>query len=130
MRLWACAICLALSACASKTPANPIPDLSVTGDMAVPDDLASPSDMKVHADSAHPADLPLSADMSLLSCAGLAATCGASGNESCCDSPVVTGGVFLRSDDVGDGGADAGSYNDPSDPATISDSASTNTRSR
>jgi formylglycine-generating enzyme required for sulfatase activity len=48
------------------------------------------------------------------SCTGLAATCGPGGNESCCDSPVVTGGTFYRSyDSVG--------YDDMSFPATISD---------
>ena len=34
------------------------------------------------------------------SCQGLAATCGASSNESCCTSPSVTGGTFNRSNDV------------------------------
>lgn len=42
------------------------------------------------------------------SCVGLAATCGPSGNASCCASNVVTGGTFNRSNDV--------TY-----PATVSD---------
>ncbi|HEY0469751.1 MAG TPA: SUMF1/EgtB/PvdO family nonheme iron enzyme [Polyangiaceae bacterium] len=42
------------------------------------------------------------------SCTGLAANCGPSSNESCCTSPLVTGGPFKRD-------------NDASFPATISD---------
>ena len=42
------------------------------------------------------------------SCEGLAETCGSSSNESCCKSPVVTGGTYDRSN-----GADY--------PATVSD---------
>jgi formylglycine-generating enzyme len=34
------------------------------------------------------------------SCVGLAATCGPSGNKSCCASSVVTGGAFKRDNDV------------------------------
>ena len=41
------------------------------------------------------------------SCIGLAKTCGASGNQDCCSSSVVTGSTFNRS-------------NDPSYPATVS----------
>jgi formylglycine-generating enzyme len=42
------------------------------------------------------------------SCAGLADTCGPAGNETCCDSHLVPGGTYNRS-------------NDPSFPATVSD---------
>lgn len=42
------------------------------------------------------------------SCSGLAATCGASGNASCCSSSVVPGGTYNRA-------------NDPTYPATVSD---------
>jgi sulfatase modifying factor 1 len=42
------------------------------------------------------------------SCTGLAATCGASGTDSCCASSVVTGGVYNRS-------------NNATYPATVSD---------
>jgi len=42
------------------------------------------------------------------SCNGLAATCGAAGNENCCTSSVVPGGTYNRSNDV-------------SSPATVSD---------
>ena len=50
------------------------------------------------------------------SCVGLAATCGASGNESCCNSPQVAGGTYDRSYDVaGDG--NSGNMNSP---ATVS----------
>lgn len=42
------------------------------------------------------------------SCDGLAASCGADGDESCCVSPVVAGGSYFRS-------------NNPSYPATVSD---------
>jgi formylglycine-generating enzyme required for sulfatase activity len=46
------------------------------------------------------------------SCAPLASTCGATGTASCCTSPVVPGGMFLRSyDGVG--------YNDSTNPATV-----------
>jgi formylglycine-generating enzyme required for sulfatase activity len=39
-------------------------------------------------------------DAEPLSCAGLAADCGPSANESCCASPTVTGGTFNRDDDA------------------------------
>lgn len=50
------------------------------------------------------------------SCNGLPATCGAGGNDSCCDSPLVPGGTFDRSYDV------AGDNNsgNTSSPATVS----------
>jgi formylglycine-generating enzyme required for sulfatase activity len=46
------------------------------------------------------------------SCNGLPTTCG--GGANCCDASVVTGGTFKRS-------YDAGSFPDPSFPATVSD---------
>jgi formylglycine-generating enzyme required for sulfatase activity len=50
------------------------------------------------------------------SCADLAATCGPSGNESCCTSLLVPGGTFYRSyDGVG--------FTDKRYPATVSDFA-------
>jgi len=48
------------------------------------------------------------------SCAGLAASCGAGGNKSCCAASLVTGGTFKRS-------YDAVSYTNASYPATVSD---------
>jgi formylglycine-generating enzyme len=48
------------------------------------------------------------------SCAGLAPTCGANGDEDCCASPAVTGGTFERS--YYDGTA----YSDPIYSATVS----------
>jgi formylglycine-generating enzyme required for sulfatase activity len=51
----------------------------------------------------------------LPSCVGLATTCGAS--DSCCSSPVVTGGTYYRSYDK----AADGSSGDTSYPATVSD---------
>ena len=49
-----------------------------------------------------------------LSCAGLAPTCGANGDEDCCARPAVTGGTFERS--YYDGTA----YSDPIYSATVS----------
>src|SRR4051812_49541493 len=50
------------------------------------------------------------------SCIGLATTCGASGTDSCCNSPEVPGGTYYRSYDVaGDGFSGTASY-----PATVS----------
>ena len=48
------------------------------------------------------------------SCSGLAATCGPLGNESCCTSLLVQGGVFDRSYDDLD-------FTDPNYPATVND---------
>ncbi len=50
------------------------------------------------------------------SCQGLPATCGPAGNESCCTSPLVTGGTFYRSYD----GVTSG-YTSQAYPATVSD---------
>jgi formylglycine-generating enzyme required for sulfatase activity len=47
------------------------------------------------------------------SCQGLATTCGAN-NESCCTSPLVTGGTFYRS-------YDGATYTSQAYPATVSD---------
>ena len=53
---------------------------------------------------------------SAASCVGLASTCGASGNDSCCNSPQVAGGTYRRSYDVvGDGNSGNMNY-----PATVS----------
>jgi formylglycine-generating enzyme len=51
------------------------------------------------------------------SCVSLPATCGASGNDDCCNSPPVTGGTFFRGYDV----AGDSSSGDMSAPATLSD---------
>jgi formylglycine-generating enzyme len=48
------------------------------------------------------------------SCRGLAADCGSAGNESCCESLLVTGGTFFRS-------YDGVTHTDKSFPATVSD---------
>jgi len=53
----------------------------------------------------------------MLSCVGLGSTCGASGTSPCCESPVVPGGTFFRSYDVG---TDA-RYTNMTNPATVSD---------
>jgi formylglycine-generating enzyme len=52
-----------------------------------------------------------------LSCAGLARTCGASGTDTCCNSPPIPGGMYHRSYDV-NGDASSGTLNFP---ATLSD---------
>jgi formylglycine-generating enzyme required for sulfatase activity len=52
-----------------------------------------------------------------LSCQGLAATCGPSGNDSCCDTAMpIPGGTFYRSYDV----ASDSMYPDMDFPATVS----------
>jgi len=51
-----------------------------------------------------------------LSCVGLPSTCGANGNDSCCNSPTVIGGTYYRSyDHATDGYSGNTSY-----PATVS----------
>lgn len=50
-------------------------------------------------------------------CLSLAMTCGPSGTSSCCDSPLVSGGTFYRSYDVGTDGQ----HTNMSYPATVSD---------
>ena len=49
-------------------------------------------------------------------CAALPLICGPTGTESCCESPIVTGGSFYRSYDVGTDGM----YPSMSYPATVS----------
>ena len=51
------------------------------------------------------------------SCSGLAATCGAMGTSTCCASPLVPGGTFYRSFDVGTDNANT----DVTNLATVSD---------
>lgn len=52
----------------------------------------------------------------ILSCVGLATTCGANANDSCCNSPEVPGGSYYRSYDLaGDGYSGNTVY-----PATVS----------
>lgn len=51
------------------------------------------------------------------SCAGLAPTCGAGRNASCCDTVAITGGSYLRGYDVGTDNA----FPDSSHPATVHD---------
>ncbi len=51
-----------------------------------------------------------------VSCGTLAPTCGPTGTSPCCESPVVTGGTYFRSYDIGTDNA----YADMSYPATLS----------
>jgi formylglycine-generating enzyme required for sulfatase activity len=51
-----------------------------------------------------------------LSCSGLASTCGPAGTSPCCGSPLVPGGMFYRSYDVGPDNM----YTDMTNPATVS----------
>jgi len=51
------------------------------------------------------------------SCPGVAATCGPSGTSPCCGSPLVPGGTYYRSYDLGTDSA----YPDMSSPATVGD---------
>ncbi len=51
------------------------------------------------------------------SCTDLASTCGTTGMSSCCDSPLVPGGTFFRSYDLGSDGM----FADMTNPATVSD---------
>lgn len=53
----------------------------------------------------------------MLSCSNLPATCGLAGTSPCCGSPLVPGGTFYRSFDVGTDGM----YTDMTNPATVSD---------
>ena len=52
-----------------------------------------------------------------LSCSGLASTCGPAGTSPCCGSPLVSGGTFYRSYDVGTDNM----FPDMTNPATVSD---------
>lgn len=51
------------------------------------------------------------------SCSGLASTCGSAGTAPCCTNPLVPGGTFYRSYDIGTDSA----YPNMSNPATVSD---------
>jgi formylglycine-generating enzyme len=76
-------------------------------DLAGSDGLATP-------------DMTPSGDMVFVagpSCTNLAANCGASINDNCCNSPVVIGGTYKRSYDV----ANDNMYPDQTHPATVSD---------
>jgi len=53
----------------------------------------------------------------MLSCTGLASTCGPSGTSPCCGSPLVPGGTFHRSFDVGTDNA----WTNMTNPASLSD---------
>jgi formylglycine-generating enzyme required for sulfatase activity len=86
-----CIVLCALSACGYPRPAD------VAG-----------------VDSA-PMDAP-SGDVAPPSCVGLPTTCGANGNDSCCNSPEVPGGTYYRSFDLA---GDANSGNTMY-PATVS----------
>jgi sulfatase modifying factor 1 len=55
--------------------------------------------------------------LSAPSCVGLAETCGPAGASPCCASPLVPGGTFYRSYDVGTDGM----FPDMTNPATVSD---------
>ena len=46
-------------------------------------------------------DAPVDGPPQFTSCTGLATTCGAGANQSCCLAALVSGGTFNRSDDVG-----------------------------
>jgi formylglycine-generating enzyme required for sulfatase activity len=87
-----CALCLAVAAC-GRVDFDPIASAGASDAPAGDAAVISPS------------------------CAGLALTCGPSGTSSCCGSPLVPGGTFYRSYDVGTDGA----YPDMSNPATVSD---------
>ncbi|HEX4420278.1 MAG TPA: formylglycine-generating enzyme family protein [Kofleriaceae bacterium] len=64
-------------------------------------------------DAAPAADAAVASE--LASCAQLAKTCGSATNDSCCDSPLVTGGSFARSyDDANDASSGTTSF-----PATV-----------
>lgn len=51
------------------------------------------------------------------SCGDLPETCGPAGTSSCCPSPLISGGTFFRSYDVGTDNA----FTDMTNPATVSD---------
>ncbi len=61
-------------------------------------------------------DGPDTTGLPLASCEGLAASCGPTGTESCCQSPLVPGGTFARGYDA----ASDGMYPNQSFPATVS----------
>jgi formylglycine-generating enzyme required for sulfatase activity len=100
-------MCLGLAACVSS-PGGRNNDAGVD---SAPADSA-PADVPIDEGSGHDGPPP-----EFLSCATLPATCGANGNDSCCNSLEVLGGMYLRSFDL------AGDVNsgDMSHPATVSD---------
>jgi len=81
-------------------------DLAVAdlADMTSPPDLSPPLDMTFV-----PSQVP--------SCVGLAETCGPTGTDNCCQSPVVTGGSFGMGYDK----AIDNAYPSPGTPAMVSD---------
>jgi len=100
MQLVAICVTAALTACSVK------PASFTRGDGQVAD--ASQLSDTQSSDAAPPPQF--------LSCAALATTCGARGNDSCCNSPVVPGGTYYRSYDLaGDGISGNTSF-----PATVS----------
>ena len=68
-------------------------------------------------DAGLPGDGPPAMTVPASCAAGLLQTCGAFTNADCCRSPLVAGGDYFRSYDVG---ADGGSLSDKSFPATVS----------
>ena len=89
-----------------ELPGSVIIDASNVADARSVPDASIADDASVDAAPSQPAT----------SCLGLAMTCGASGNDSCCTSLAVPGGTYFRSyDKAGDGGS-----GDMSSPATIS----------
>jgi formylglycine-generating enzyme required for sulfatase activity len=89
--------------------AAPVDDRSAVPavDASVPrgDDATAPPDAPSDADAAARPDVQVGPQAR---CAGLASTCGTPTNKSCCDTKLVNGGTFNRSDD-------------PNSPATVSD---------
>jgi formylglycine-generating enzyme required for sulfatase activity len=84
-----------LAACGSGSPAGGEPDAGNDGGIDAPMD----SDGRVD-------------DVAAPSCTSLPATCGASGDDSCCSSPSVVGGTYHRSYDLA-GDTHSGSVNFP-----------------
>ena len=67
-------------------------------------------------DDAEVADDGAIGSLPAVSCVGLAATCGSTGNPPCCESPLVPAGTFYRGNDAAVGAL----YKDVSHPATVS----------
>lgn len=68
---------------------------------------SAPDAVRLPIDAAQPSDAPGlppaatdAAPSSAPSCAGLAPVCGSTGRDSCCDSPLLPAGAYLRSFDV------------------------------
>lgn len=100
-RAIAWSVAVAITACGDTTSKR-------TGDPADGGADGPAVDAPAGADAASGATLP--------SCVGLPDTCGASGNDSCCASPLVSGGSYYRNYDV----ASDGMYASMSYPATVS----------